>query len=51
MGRGALWRRRPTRWLLGGLDGVKDWELEAYAHEPLANQVRVCACVCVCVCV
>ncbi|PNW80120.1 hypothetical protein CHLRE_08g378750v5 [Chlamydomonas reinhardtii] len=39
VGRGALWRRRPTRWLLGGLDGVKDWELEAYAHEPLANQL------------
>ncbi|KAG2426477.1 hypothetical protein HXX76_011707 [Chlamydomonas incerta] len=39
VGRGALWRRQPTRWLLGGIDGVQDWELEAYAHEPLANQL------------
>ncbi|KAG2452396.1 hypothetical protein HYH02_002639 [Chlamydomonas schloesseri] len=39
VGRGALWRRRPTRWLLGGIDGLQDWQLEAYAHEPLANQL------------
>ncbi|EFJ45938.1 hypothetical protein VOLCADRAFT_105735 [Volvox carteri f. nagariensis] len=38
IGRGALWRRRPTRWLRG-MDGVKDWDVEVYAHEPMANQV------------
>lgn len=35
---GSVWRRRPTRWLRG-VDGLKDWEVEVYAHEPLANQV------------
>ncbi|GLC39093.1 hypothetical protein PLESTB_000008200 [Pleodorina starrii] len=38
VGRGCLWRRRPTRWLRG-IDGVKDWDVEVYAHEPMANQI------------
>ncbi len=40
---GSVWRRRPTRWLRG-VDGLKDWEVEVYAHEPLANQVGGRAC-------
>ncbi|KAG2489990.1 hypothetical protein HYH03_011619 [Edaphochlamys debaryana] len=35
---GSIWRRRPTRWLLGW-DGVKDWDVDVYAHEAMANQV------------
>ncbi|GIL79490.1 hypothetical protein Vretimale_18373 [Volvox reticuliferus] len=38
VGQGAIWRRRPTRWLRC-MDGVKDWDVEVYAHEPMANQV------------
>ncbi|GIL52235.1 hypothetical protein Vafri_8159 [Volvox africanus] len=38
VGQGAIWCRRPTRWLRG-MDGVKDWDVEVYAHEPMANQV------------
>ncbi|PNH06881.1 Ribose-phosphate pyrophosphokinase 5, chloroplastic [Tetrabaena socialis] len=35
---GAVWRRRPTRWLRG-VDGLQDWAVEVYTNEPMTNQI------------